>query len=108
MQSDGLLSFRGLAVTQNSTSLDGMDDDQSFNSVARGAESVSDSESNEETGTEPGGARRNAASWRRSGAAYTFSQEAVREFRVNTQNYTALYGHGAGGVDRHHLEERHQ
>ena len=97
-QADGLLSFRGLAVTQNSTSVDGMDDDQSFNSVARGTENVSDSESNEETGTEPDGARRNAASWRRSGAAYTFSQEAVREFRVNTQNYTALYGHGAGGV----------
>jgi hypothetical protein len=97
-QVDGLLSFRGLAVTQNSTSVDGTDDDQSFNAVARGAESVNDSDTDEETGAEPGGARRNAASWRRSGAAYTFSQEAVREFRISTQNYTALYGHGAGGV----------
>jgi hypothetical protein len=97
-QGDGLLSFRGLAVTQNSTSVDGANDDQSFGAVARGAESVSDSESDEETGAEPGGARRSAASWRRSGAAYTFSQAAVREFRVSTQNYSALYGHGAGGT----------
>ena len=97
-QGDGLLSFRGLAVTQNSTSVDGVSDDQSFGAVARGAESVSDSESDEETGVEPGGARRSAASWRRSGAAYTFSQAAVREFRVSTQNYTALYGHGAGVI----------
>ncbi|MGZ5127858.1 MAG: carboxypeptidase-like regulatory domain-containing protein, partial [Burkholderiales bacterium] len=66
-QVDGLLSFRGLAVTQNSTSVDGIDDDQSFNAVARGAESVSDSARDEESGTEPGGVWRNAASWRRSG-----------------------------------------
>lgn len=97
-QGDGLLSFRGLAVTQNSTSVDGTNDDQSFGAVARGAESVSDNESDEETGAEPGGARRSAGSWRRSGAAYTFSQAAVREFRVSTQNYSALYGHGAGGT----------
>jgi Carboxypeptidase regulatory-like domain len=60
-QGDGLLSFRGLAVTQNSTTVDGMDDDQSFNAVARGAESASDGasdgESEEETGVEPGAAR---------------------------------------------------
>jgi hypothetical protein len=30
--------------------------------------------------------------------AYTFSQEAVREFRVSGQNYSALYGHAAGGI----------
>jgi hypothetical protein len=95
---DGLLSFRGLAVTENSTTVDGMDDDQSFNAAARGSESVSDDGTEEETGVEPGGARRRAGSRRRSGASYTFSQQAVREFRVDTQNYTALYGHGAGGV----------
>ncbi|WP_051978230.1 carboxypeptidase-like regulatory domain-containing protein [Edaphobacter aggregans] len=97
-QGEGLLSFRGRAVTENSTTVDGMDDDQSFNAVPRGAESVDDGESEEETGVEPGGAWRSAGSWRRSGAAYTFSQVAVREFRVSTQNYSALYGHGAGGV----------
>jgi len=96
-----LVSFRGQAVTQNSTSIDGADDDDSFHAVSRGAGGASDEDSNasaqNETGVEPGGARRSAASWRRSGAAYTFSQEAVREFRVNTQNYSAMYGHGAGG-----------
>ncbi len=75
----GLLSFRGLAVTQNSTAVDGVSDDQSFGAVPRG------------TGAERGAARR-------GGAAYTFSQEAVREFRVSGQNYSAVYGHAAGGV----------
>ncbi|MGH9598023.1 MAG: TonB-dependent receptor, partial [Edaphobacter sp.] len=35
---------------------------------------------------------------RHSGMAYTFSQEAVREFRVSGQNYSALYGRAAGGI----------
>ncbi|MBS1799870.1 MAG: carboxypeptidase regulatory-like domain-containing protein [Acidobacteria bacterium] len=97
-----LVSFRGLAVTQNSTSIDGLDSDNGFHAVARGAGGSDDgdtiSAAQSETGIEGGGARRNAASWRRSGAAYTFSQEAVREFRVSTQNYSAMYGHGAGGA----------
>jgi hypothetical protein len=101
-ENTALVSFRGLAATQNSTAIDGVDDDDSFHAVARGAGSASDndrmSEAQSETGIEAGGARRDAASWRRSGAAYTFSQEAVREFRVSTQNYSAMYGHGAGGV----------
>jgi hypothetical protein len=77
----GLLSFRGLAVTQNSTAVDGISDDQSFGAVPHG------------TGAE---SERGVA--RRGGAAYTFSQEAVREFRVNGQNYSAVYGGAAGGV----------
>jgi len=97
-QEEDLISFRGLAVTQNSTNIDGAIDDQSFGGVSRGKLNPNDSDSDDETGIEPGGARRNAASWRRPGAAYTFSQEAVREFRVSTQNYSALYGHGAGGA----------
>ncbi|RZU41734.1 TonB-dependent receptor [Edaphobacter modestus] len=96
-QDDDLLSFRGLAVTQNNTSVDGVSDDQSFQAIPKGMESTVDSNIHEQTGGELGGARRNAASWRRAGAAYTFSQEAVREFRVSTQNYSAIYGHGAGG-----------
>lgn len=76
-----LLSFRGVAVTQNSTAVDGISDDQSFGAVPRG------------TGAE---SERGVA--RRGGAAYTFSQEAVREFRVSGQNYSAVYGHAAGGV----------
>jgi len=97
-QGGDLLSFRGLAVTQNSTTVDGVSNDNSFQSVPRGMSDGDDRENDEQTGVELGGARRNAASWRRSGASYTFSQEAVREFRVNTQNYSALYGHGAGGA----------
>lgn len=96
--SGDLLSFRGLAVTQNSTTIDGLSDDQSFQSVPRGMSSVEEDQTDAQiSGVESGGARRTAASWRRRGAAYTFSQEAVREFRVNTQNYSALYGRGAGG-----------
>ncbi len=83
-----LLSFRGLSPTQNSTRIDGADDDQSFGAVPRGTASIID-----ETG-----ANRNAGSRRHSGAAYTFSQTAVHEFRVSGQNYSALYGHAAGGV----------
>jgi hypothetical protein len=93
-----LLSFRGLAVTQNNTTVDGASDDQSFQAIPHGMQNIDERDSIRQTGAEPGGARRNAASWRRTGAAYTFSQEAVREFRVNTQNYSALYGHGAGGA----------
>jgi len=78
----GLLSFRGLAVTQNSTAVDGASDDQSFGAVPRGTSA--------EGSRELGG--------RRGAGGYTFSQEAVREFRVSGQNYSAVYGHAAGGV----------
>lgn len=97
-QGGDLISFRGLAITQNNTTVDGVSDDQSFQSVPHGMSTVEDDKDDSDaSGVESGGARRTAASWRRRGAAYTFSQEAVREFRVNTQNYSALYGHGAGG-----------
>jgi hypothetical protein len=90
---EGLLSFRGLAVTQNSTLVDGVEDDQSFGAVPRGTgsetEDLTEARSNRGFA---GGFRR------RGGAAYTFSQEAVREFRVSGQNYSAVYGHAAGGV----------
>ncbi|MCU1222523.1 MAG: Cna protein B-type domain protein [Edaphobacter sp.] len=95
-QGENLLSFRGLAVTQNSTQIDGANDDQSFGSLPRGT--ASKRLENEEDSGETGGANRNAGSRRHSGAAYTFSQAAVREFRVSGQNYSALYGHAAGGV----------
>ncbi len=85
----GLLSFRGQAVTQNSTVVDGVDDDQSFGAVPRGTGAQSDRESGRGSGGGYG---------RQGGAAYTFSQEAVREFRVSGQNYSAVYGHAAGGV----------
>ncbi len=100
---DGLLSFRGLPATQNSTSIDGAADDQSFGGVPRGTggedgEAESGAEGNLDSGTAMRGGSVSGGSGRHAGAAYTFSQEAVREFRVSGQNYSALYGHAAGGV----------
>jgi Carboxypeptidase regulatory-like domain len=100
---DGLLSFRGLPATQNSTTLDGVSDDRSFSAVPRGAGGDAGNATEDET--ESGfssatgqGRAIGVGTGRRVGAVFTFSQEAVREFRVSVQNYSAVYGHGAGGV----------
>lgn len=66
----GLISFRGVASILNSNLIDGGDDNQEFFAETRG----------------------------RTRAAYAFTQEAVREFQVNTSNYAAQYGGAAGGV----------
>lgn len=100
---NNLLSFRGLAVTQNSSRIDGMDDDQSYGATARGSGTESDSDSEEAAFRDDGGSARRGFEagsdhGRHGGAAYTFSQEAVREFRVSAQGYSALYGHASGGV----------
>ena len=63
-------SVRGLAANQNDATIDGLDDMQAFSGTARGGER----------------------------AAYTFTQEAVREFRVKTAAYGAEHGRAAGGV----------
>jgi Carboxypeptidase regulatory-like domain/TonB dependent receptor len=103
-EGDGLLSFRGVASTQNSSRVDGGDDDQSFGSVPRGTgtESGAEVEDAAEVGVlgrvSVGSAAGGGGYGRHSGMAYTFSQEAVREFRVSGQNYSALYGHAAGGI----------
>lgn len=103
-EGDGLLSFRGVASTQNSSRVDGGDDDQSFGSVPRGTgiESGAEIEDGAEVGASTrvsvGSASGGGGYGRHSGMAYTFSQEAVREFRVSGQNYSALYGHAAGGI----------
>jgi hypothetical protein len=103
-EGDGLLSFRGVASTQNSSRIDGGDDDQSFGSVPRGTgiESGAELEDAAEVGVANritvGSAAGGGGYGRHSGMAYTFSQEAVREFRVSGQNYSALYGHAAGGI----------
>ncbi|WP_260735923.1 TonB-dependent receptor [Tunturiibacter lichenicola] len=103
-ESDGLLSFRGVASTQNSSRIDGGDDDQSYGAVPRGtgAENASEIEDAAETGSygrvSAGSVDGGGGYGRHAGAAYTFSQEAVREFRVSGQNYSALYGHAAGGI----------
>jgi Carboxypeptidase regulatory-like domain/TonB dependent receptor len=98
-----LLSYRGLATTQNSSQIDGVNHDQSFGAVPVGAGANvgrEDQDDAEQGGpVVPGGSSgQSIGNGRHAGAAYTFSQSAVREFRLNEQNYSALYGRAAGGV----------
>ena len=99
----GPVSFRGEPETQNATVVDGVSGDQSYGGVAVGAGAESGTEAEDETDGEPAdeGGRPYAAggvTGRHAGAAFVFSREAVREFRVNAHGYSALYGHAAGGV----------
>nr|MDQ2936567.1 TonB-dependent receptor [Acidobacteriota bacterium] len=66
----GLISFRGISGLLNNVTIDGGDNNQAFYSEERG----------------------------RTRLAYTVSQAAIREFQVNTSNYSAEYGRSAGGV----------
>ena len=99
-----LLSFSGLPPTANSTRVDGVDDDQSYSGVPRGNGQDSGPEVADETESNgsPDAAQRGFAAGdgagRHPGLDYTFSEAAVREFRVTGQNDSALYGHAAGGV----------
>ncbi len=102
--SDGeaAVSFRGLATTQNSSEIDGSSNDQHFGGVAQGAGGGAEREAEEEgdsgTATGVGGDGSRSLYGRHAGAAYTFSQGAVQEFRVNSGSYSALDGHAVGGV----------
>ncbi len=69
-QGFGLLSFRGVSNLLNNNTIDGADDNQAFYSEARG----------------------------RTRTAFTVPPSAIREFQVNTSNYSAQYGRAAGGV----------
>jgi len=66
----GLLSFRGISFLLNNSEVDGADNNQAFYSEERG----------------------------RTRASYSISQSAVKEFQVNSSNYSAEYGRAAGGV----------
>src|SRR5947209_14289163 len=66
----GLISFRGISGLLNNNTIDGGDNNQAFFSEERG----------------------------RTRLSYTVSQFAIREFQVNTSNYSAEYGRSAGGV----------
>lgn len=66
----GLISFRGISGLLNNNTIDGGDNNQAFFSEERG----------------------------RTRSAYSISQAAVREYQVNTSNYSAEYGRAAGGV----------
>ncbi|HXL80290.1 MAG TPA: TonB-dependent receptor [Pyrinomonadaceae bacterium] len=66
----GLISFRGISGLLNNSTVDGGDNNQSFQSEERG----------------------------RTRIPYVVSQSAVREFQVNSSNYSAEYGRSAGAV----------
>ena len=102
------VSFRGVAVSQNSTRTDGASGDESFSGarvgagVAEDAEAGSDEVADRVSGV-GSGSRSVADGGQRTGSSYAFSQAAVREFRVQGQGDaaaygSALYGHGVGGV----------
>jgi Carboxypeptidase regulatory-like domain/TonB dependent receptor-like, beta-barrel len=67
----GLISFRGISGLLNNNTVDGGDNNQAFFSEERG----------------------------RTRIGYSISQAAIREFQVNTSNYSAEYGRSAGGVN---------
>lgn len=66
----GLISFRGISGLLNNNTVDGGDNNQALFSEERG----------------------------RTRIPYGVSQSAVREFQVNTSNYSAEYGRAAGAV----------
>jgi len=66
----GLVSVRGISTLLNNVEIDGADDNQSYFSEERG----------------------------RTREAYSTSEDAVREFAVNTGVYSAEYGRAAGAV----------
>jgi len=66
----GLLSFRGISTLLNNNTVDGADNNQAFFSEERG----------------------------RTRAGYSTTQASIREYQVNTSNYSAEYGRAAGGV----------
>jgi outer membrane receptor protein involved in Fe transport len=66
----GLISFRGISGLLNNNTIDGGDNNQAFFSEERGRTRIS----------------------------YSISQSAIREFQVNTSNFSAEYGRAAGGV----------
>jgi Carboxypeptidase regulatory-like domain/TonB dependent receptor len=103
-EGDGVASYRGVAVTQNSARLDGGSGDLSYSGAAVGAgvEEEADAGVDGAASSEMGGERAPDGG-RRAGAAYAFAQGAVREFQVkgvgDAAAYgSALYGHGVGGV----------
>lgn len=66
----GLISFRGISGLLNNSTVDGGDNNQAFFSEERGRTRIS----------------------------YVISQATVREFQVNTSNFSAEYGRAAGAV----------
>ncbi len=66
----GLVAFRGVSGLLNNNTVDGGDNNNAYYSEERG----------------------------RTRLTATISQDAIREFQVNTSNFSAEYGHAAGAV----------
>src|SRR5215471_11957093 len=66
----GLISFRGVSGLLNNNTIDGGDNNQALLSEERGRTRIS----------------------------YVIGLDAIREFQINTSNYSAEYGRAAGGV----------
>ncbi len=66
----GLIAFRGISGLLNNSTVDGGDNNTAYWSEERG----------------------------RTRATATVSQDSVREFQINTSNFSAEYGRAAGGV----------
>jgi hypothetical protein len=66
----GLISFRGISGLLNNNTVDGGDNNQAFFAEEKGRTRIS----------------------------YSISEASIREFQVNTSNYSAEYGRSAGGV----------
>jgi hypothetical protein len=101
---EGTLSLRGLPVTQNATEIDGLSNDQSYSGTAHGTGVIeeetagAESDDNASTSALDSAYGQGGRYGRRPGASYTFSQAAVREFRLQGQSTSALYGGGTGGL----------
>ena len=67
----GLVSYRGISGLYNQNSVDGANNNQAFFSEARG---------------------------RAIGAPFIYSSDSIKEYEVDTSNYSAEYGQAAGGV----------
>ena len=81
------VSFRGVALTENSSRTDGASGDQSFSGAAAGTGVDEEVETgSDEVGDRAAGVGSGSGSvadgGQRAGAAYVFSQASVREFRV--------------------------
>jgi len=66
----GLVSYRGISGLYNNNTVDGADNNQAFFSEERGRTRIN----------------------------YVVGQESIKEFQVNTQNYSPEFGRAAGGV----------
>lgn len=69
--SSGLTSYRGISSLYDNNSVDGANNTQAFFSEARGRAII---------------------------VAYVYSPDSIKEFQVSARNYSAEFGHAAGGV----------